>query len=52
MKLVRSAFDALEVIAKRASNGLFDRIEFLCHIGLDAFGPANPHPGIFEASRF
>ena len=32
MKFVRSMLDTLEVIAKRPRNGLFDRVELLCHI--------------------
>ena len=31
MQLVRRVFDALEVIAKRFRDGLFDGARFLCH---------------------
>jgi hypothetical protein len=31
MEFVRGVLDALEVIAKRSRNGLFDGVLFLCH---------------------
>ena len=32
MEFVRGVLEALEVIAKRPRDGLFDGVKFLCHI--------------------
>jgi len=49
MELVGSALDVLKVIAKRARNGLFDGVGFLCHIGFLRYFACDPPPWHFRS---